>query len=195
MRSTSRLFVVSALGLFVVACAPKPAPQPAPPPPPPVECAPGRVAKGEKCVAIDADCRPDETLEFGVGCVRSGGPPEPKPPPPEPSAFPPGVDVRDVTIGTGPVARSGANLVVHYTGTLVDGTRFDSSVDRKQPFQFRFGAGHVIKGWEAGLVGMRVGGRRILTIEHAMAYGERGHPPLIPPRSTLVFTIDLLEVK
>ena len=140
---------------------------------------------------MDTDCRAGETLEFGLGCVPAGAS---RSSAGEPTLFPPGVAVRDVTIGTGPVARSGATIFVHYTGTFVDGTPFDSSVG-KQPFKFKLGGGMVIKGWDEGLVGMRVGGRRVLTLEPEMAYGERGRPPQIPPRATLVFTIDLLEVK
>jgi FKBP-type peptidyl-prolyl cis-trans isomerase len=84
---------------------------------------------------------------------------------------------------------------VHYTGTLTDGSKFDSSIDRGKPFEFQLGAGRVIKGWDQGVVGMKVGGKRKLTIPSDLAYGARGFPPVIPPDSTLVFEIELLGVR
>ncbi|WVN86850.1 FK506-binding protein 2 [Cryptococcus depauperatus CBS 7841] len=83
-----------------------------------------------------------------------------------------------------------------YTGTLAkDGTKFNSSLDRNQPFEFTLGAGQVIKGWEQGLLDMCVSEKRKLTIPHHLAYGERGHPPVIPPKSTLIFQVELLGIK
>ena len=103
--------------------------------------------------------------------------------------------------GTGAEIKSGQNALVHYTGWLYDagapenkGKKFDSSLDRNQPFEFPVGDGLVIRGWDEGVVGMKVGGKRRLTIPPELAYGEKGFPPVIPPNSTLVFEIELLAV-
>ena len=103
--------------------------------------------------------------------------------------------IEDVVLGTGAEAKSGDTITAHYTGKLTDGTKFDSSVDRGQPFTTEIGVGAVIKGWDEGIVGMKVGGKRKLTIPGNMAYGEAGSPPTIPPNATLVFDIELLDVK
>jgi peptidylprolyl isomerase len=95
--------------------------------------------------------------------------------------------------GTGAVVRAGQNVTVHYTGTLEDGRKFDSSRDRGEPFRFGLGAGQVIRGWDEGVAGMKVGGRRRLTIPSSLGYGERGTGP-IPPGATLVFAVELLGV-
>ncbi|HVW24392.1 MAG TPA: FKBP-type peptidyl-prolyl cis-trans isomerase [Polyangiaceae bacterium] len=97
--------------------------------------------------------------------------------------------------GTGAEAVSGKTVSVHYVGTLTDGSKFDSSRDRGEPFNFRLGAGQVIRGWDQGVAGMKVGEIRKLTIPHELAYGERGYPPVIPARATLVFEVELLAVK
>jgi FKBP-type peptidyl-prolyl cis-trans isomerase FkpA len=108
----------------------------------------------------------------------------------------------DVKQGDGAEARAGQTVIVHYTGWLYDpsapdghGKKFDSSLDRKQPFAFPLGAGRVIKGWDEGVAGMRVGGKRTLVIPPQMAYGERGAGGVIPPNATLVFDVELIEVK
>jgi len=106
-----------------------------------------------------------------------------------------GLKVMDYRVGTGPEAVTGRTVGVHYTGWLENGTKFDSSVDRGQPFEFALGAGNVIKGWDEGVQGMRVGGKRQLTVPPEIGYGMRGAPPTIPPNATLVFDVELLSVK
>ena len=102
--------------------------------------------------------------------------------------------VQDATLGQGEEAQSGDRIIVHYVGRFVDGKIFDSSLSRKEPFQFVLGLGQVIPGWEQGIVGMKVGGVRILTIPPELAYGENGYGP-IPPNSTLIFEVQLLKVE
>lgn len=101
----------------------------------------------------------------------------------------------DIKVGDGAEAKDGSVVRVHYTGTLKSGKKFDSSRDRDEPFEFTIGSGQVIKGWDKGVVGMKVGGQRKLTIPFDLAYGKEGKPPDIPPRATLIFDIELIEVK
>ncbi len=103
--------------------------------------------------------------------------------------------VTDITIGTGEEANVGETVVVHYTGWLMDGTKFDSSHDRNQPFSFTLGERRVIPGWEQGVEGMKVGGKRELIIPPELGYGRRGAGNVIPPNATLKFEVELLEVK
>jgi FKBP-type peptidyl-prolyl cis-trans isomerase len=107
---------------------------------------------------------------------------------------PSGLQLRDDKVGDGQEAKAGDHVSVHYTGTLTDGKKFDSSRDRGQPFQFALGAGQVIRGWDEGVAGMKVGGRRTLVIPPGMGYGARPVGP-IPPNSTLVFDVELLGIR
>ena len=107
--------------------------------------------------------------------------------------------IEDITVGSGAEAVAGAYISVHYTGWLfndgVRGAKFDSSKDRGQPFEFPLGAGHVIRGWDEGFAGMKIGGKRVLTIPPEMGYGARGAGGVIPPNATLHFEIELLAVR
>jgi FKBP-type peptidyl-prolyl cis-trans isomerase len=105
-----------------------------------------------------------------------------------------GLQIQDITEGTGATAETGKVVAMHYTGWLMDGKKFQSSLDRGKPYTIKLGAGEVIKGWDEGIVGMKVGGKRKLTIPPNLAYGEAGRGP-IPPNSTLVFEVDLMSVK
>ena len=130
-------------------------------------------------------------------------PAQASPPTPDAPALPPSAPVQtvsglvyiDVEVGTGPVAEPGTRLTVHYTGMLtIDNSVFDSSLERGEPFQFDLGAGNVIQGWDEGVAGMKVGGKRHLIIPADLAYGERGFGDLIPPNSWLTFDVELLDV-
>ena len=105
-----------------------------------------------------------------------------------------GLVYEDLTEGQGDTAAAGQRVSVHYTGWLTDGTKFDSSKDRNDPFDFPLGAGHVIRGWDEGVQGMKVGGVRKLTIPPQLGYGARGAGGVIPPNATLVFEVELLGI-
>ena len=106
-----------------------------------------------------------------------------------------GLKYTDLKVGDGAVAETGMVASVHYTGWLMDGTKFDSSLDRGQPLSFKLGGGRVIRGWEEGVKGMRVGGKRKLVIPSDLAYGDAGFPGAIPPRATLVFDVELVGLQ
>ncbi|MES9936936.1 MAG: FKBP-type peptidyl-prolyl cis-trans isomerase [Sedimenticola sp.] len=105
-----------------------------------------------------------------------------------------GLKYEDLVEGDGEQAKAGNNVTVHYTGWLTDGSKFDSSLDRNDPFRFPLGAGRVIRGWDEGVQGMKVGGKRKLTIPPQLGYGAAGAGGVIPPNATLVFEVELLEV-
>jgi FKBP-type peptidyl-prolyl cis-trans isomerase len=105
-----------------------------------------------------------------------------------------GLQYWDIKVGTGAVANDGDHVKVHYTGWFTDGKKFDSSVDARQPYSFTLGKGDVIKGWDEGITGMKLGGKRQLRIPPELAYGEAGYKKIVPPNATLIFDVQLLAV-
>ncbi|MBP7741294.1 MAG: FKBP-type peptidyl-prolyl cis-trans isomerase [Candidatus Pacebacteria bacterium] len=114
---------------------------------------------------------------------------------PLPTELPTTLTATDEVVGTGAVATAGTSVTVHYVGMLPDGTVFDSSKSHGQPFTFQLGAGQVIRGWDEGVAGMKVGGKRQLIIPPSMGYGSQGAGGVIPPNATLIFEVELLDVK
>jgi len=108
---------------------------------------------------------------------------------------PSGLTIEDLVVGNGDTAAAGQRVSVHYTGWTTDGKKFDSSKDRGQPFMFSLGEGEVIRGWDEGVAGMKVGGKRKLTIPPELGYGSRGAGKVIPPNATLLFEVELLAVR
>ena len=106
-----------------------------------------------------------------------------------------GLQYWDIKVGTGQEAKSGDKVKVHYTGWFTSGKKFDSSVDARQPYSFTLGQGNVIKGWDEGVAGMKIGGKRQLRIPPELAYGEKGYKDIIPPNATLIFDVQLLGVE
>ncbi len=117
-----------------------------------------------------------------------------KPSVPEPKMVttPSGLKYQELVVGKGPMPKANSHVMVHYTGWLTNGQKFDSSVDRNQPFTFTLGRGEVIKGWDEGVATMHVGDKRKFTIPPGLAYGARGYPGAIPPNATLIFEVELL---
>lgn len=114
---------------------------------------------------------------------------------PTPTVVPSELKIEDIKIGEGEEVKSGDVITIHYLGTLENGQKFDSSYDRNEPFQTQIGVGQVIKGWDQGVLGMKVGGKRKLTIPSELGYGSRGAGAVIPPNATLIFELELLDVK
>ena len=135
-----------------------------------------------------------DTFVKRLGRWRAVASQETRMPPPEVTT-PSGLKYVDLVTGTGESPKPGQTVTVHYTGTLENGSKFDSSVDRGQPFTFQIGLGQVIKGWDEGVAGMKVGGKRTLVIPPDLGYGARGAGGVIPPNATLKFEVELLDVK
>ena len=127
-----------------------------------------------------------------TGTQAAGGPPAVSG---KPTTTASGLQIIDIKVGSGNSPQTGQTVVVHYTGWLTDGTKFDSSVDRGQPFSFVIGTGQVIKGWDEGVATMKVGGKRRLIIPPALGYGAGGYPPVIPANAQLIFDVELLEIR
>ena len=136
--------------------------------------------------ALVAACAQSQAPSGGGGSSASGG---------QDVTIASGLKFTDTKVGTGAEAKAGQTAVVHYTGYLTNGTKFDSSKDRGQPFSFPLGGGRVIKGWDEGVQGMKVGGTRTLLIPPQLGYGARGAGGVIPPNATLVFEVELLDLK
>ncbi len=145
--------------------------------------------------AANADVAPVVAMTSG----KPAAAPQPKTPAKkkmsEPTTTPSGLKYVETTVGTGAVPQKGQTVEVHYTGTLENGKKFDSSRDRNQTFKFQIGTGQVIKGWDEGLSTMKVGGRRQLTIPPELGYGARGAGGVIPPNAVLLFDVELIGVK
>jgi FKBP-type peptidyl-prolyl cis-trans isomerase FkpA len=147
-------------------------------------CGAGWKWNGQRCIHAEEPVASSTT-------TAKGGPLDPTPPP----SRSPGFNIEEVVPGNGAEAKPVMQVRVHYTGMLADGTVFDSSKQRGQPFEFRLGQGMVIKGFERGILGMKVGGVRKVTIPSDLGYGRKGAPPNIPPNATLVFDLELLDAK
>ncbi len=132
-----------------------------------------------------------------VACTKAAEEPKEDYKPATAKPLPPGPDklqITDELVGSGREAKQGDEVKVHYTGTLMDGKKFDSSRDRTEPFKFKLGSGQVIKGWDQGVVGMKVGGKRKLVIPSELGYGDNGSPPNIPGKAGLKFDVELVEI-
>ncbi|MDB4935024.1 MAG: peptidyl-prolyl cis-trans isomerase [Labilithrix sp.] len=146
--------------------------------------------------AIQGDTPPPSTSASAAAqASATAKPAETKPAEPTPPPTNEKLEIKDLVVGKGTEAKTGDSVKVHYVGTLPDGKEFDSSKKHNQPFEFELGAGRVIKGWDQGVAGMKIGGKRKLTVPPSLGYGARGFPPVIPPNSTLIFEVELLEVK
>jgi len=126
---------------------------------------------------------------------QAGAAPKKAPSAPKTVTTASGLKYVDLELGTGAMPKTGQHVIVHYTGWLTNGKKFDSSLDRNESYSFVLGAGKVIKGWDEGVASMRVGGNRKLTIPPSLAYGAKGMPGVIPPNATLIFEVQLLRIR
>jgi len=201
------LALLLALAAVLVAGCPKaqpPPPQPSTTPPPVMPTEPPSPAGAAKAVTPEKAAPATKAPETKAGLepagskavTKVGGEKPAAKPKGKIVATPSGLKYTDVKVGNGPTPKQGEVVVVHYTGWLKDGTKFDSSRDRGEPFEFPLGAHQVIPGWDEGLATMKVGGRRTLFIPPKLGYGERGTPDgTIPPNAELKFDVELLSVK
>jgi peptidylprolyl isomerase len=174
MNRSLNAALLSLCGVLLAGCSPEP-PAPAAPP-------------AENSAAAGPEAPPQkDTSKFDEKPFKSDG---------KPVKTASGLQYEEMTIGTGVEAKPGMQVLAHYTGTLKDGTKFDSSRDRGQPFGFQLGAGMVIKGWDEGIAGMKVGGRRKLIVPGDLAYGPNPPPGApIPPNATLIFDVELMDAR
>jgi FKBP-type peptidyl-prolyl cis-trans isomerase len=147
------------------------------------------------CKSCPSKAEPAPQSAAQPAAAEAVAPAQPVPATPQEVTLPSGLKYTDIVAGTGASPNPGQVAVVHYTGWLTNGTKFDSSVDRGQPFEFPLGAGRVIKGWDEGVATMKVGGKRKLTIPPELGYGARGAGGVIPPNATLIFDVELLAIK
>ena len=198
-------FATAAAVAFAAACTPAPPLSQVPPAPTGSNQATrGDALCGEKyrwdgvrCVQTEAAPVERRVARSGApegGAKGAGGGDEYEAPKPSSPGNGPQLVITDLKVGTGTEARAGDTVRLHYVGTLADGTEFDSSRKRGQPFEFRVGAGQVIKGFDRGVIGMKTGGVRKVHIPYELGYGRKGSPPQIPPRADLDFELELLEV-
>jgi hypothetical protein len=160
------------------------------------------IKSSDKIIALSKNDDINEIVTPQVECFSGSHTPPTPPSPPTPTptyggviTTASGLQIETLVVGTGDHSESGDTAVVHYTGWLMDGTKFDSSVDRGQPFEFPLGAGRVIKGWEEGIATMRIGAKVKLIIPSDLAYGPNGAGEVIPPNATLIFEVELLDLK
>ena len=190
-RISGWLWLTSALWLGCARSAP---PAAAPPPPETEDCPAGAHRSGGRCVAIDPECPPGHALKMGAGCVPTDGAPPPAPPaePPTRTRLADDLSFEELVVGAGAALPPDAVVRVRYEGRLDDGTPFDRSPEGGEGLRLTLGKRHLIPGWEEGLPGMRVGGKRRLFVGPKKGYGARGAPPRIPPHAHLVFDVELV---
>lgn len=204
MKAALKIFLLIGLAFFVVACN-KPQTSASPPPNQEVPSPAANPISTAKNIAVTSNVTTEQTnksmenTEQGQTKTEEKGaamnPSETKTATGNEVTTASGLKYVDSVVGNGPSPKQGQNVSVHYTGWLTDGKKFDSSVDRGQPFEFTLGVGRVINGWDEGVATMKVGGKRKLTIPAALGYGTRGSGGAIPPNATLIFEVELLGIK